>query len=250
MEKQFTFKYKGDVFSITRNTTLSPSDVEEFSNLLYNGLTKMHNSKEIRVIVLETWLIVEYYIRCGLEKAFNLNKFKTDDLDPKYDLLPSSFISCLEMLNRILKSQKNLPLAPKKEDITASPQLWGYITEHNPKLLKEIKQIVEEYNNFYYPQKETDICLSLQYFGPYQQEGLVNEYCNVDEKWIKKANKLNRTRNLAAHSYDEEKIYQSIGFSDEQRFEKAKNFCIGLLNDLCSFAICKSNDSVDIDMDL
>ena len=104
VEEKFVYKYKGKVFSTFTNIPITAEDIMEFNEIAFNYFDNIKKTEEIRVVVLETWMLVEYYIRLGLSYTYNINKYKTERLNPKYDLLPNSFQVCLEKLNLLLTS--------------------------------------------------------------------------------------------------------------------------------------------------
>jgi len=61
----------------------------------------------------------------------------------------------------------------------------------------------------------------------------------IDEEWFKKARKINSTRNLAAHSYDQQKICAKLGFTGPDAQEKVKEECLNLIRQLLG---CGSED--------
>lgn len=53
---------------------------------------------------------------------------------------------------------------------------------------------------------------------------------------------------MAAHSYNSEKIYGSLGINGSNKLENTRDYCLNLLNELCSYKVCKPGTPVDIDM--
>ena len=254
MHDTFTYKYKDTISSIPDNIPLSTKEIPEFNDILFHCFTNIKNTTEIRVIILETWMVLEYYIRSGLSYAFNLSQYQTDDLDPKYELLPNSFKVCLEKLKLLIDSQRNLPPAPpKKDDIKAPFALLDYMKKNYPDFYEKLNFIIEEYNRKKHPEcfpkiDYSFIAFPINYYGPFQIEKIVTAFENITDSWYKKALKLNKARNMAAHSYNSEKIYGSLGINGSNKLENTRDYCLNLLNELCSYKVCKPGTPVDIDM--
>ena len=254
MREKFVYRYKGKVFSTFSNIPNTAEDIIEFNEIVFNYFNNIKKTEEIRVVVLETWMLVEYYIRLGLSYAYDINKYKTEKLNPKYDLLPNSFQVCLDKLNILLVSQRSLPLPPtKKVEMTSSYGLWKYMKEEYPHTFEEILKITDEYNSKKFPELHDEIESSIfavkTYYGPYQDVKFTSMFENITENWFKEAKKLNRARNVAAHSYDAKNIYKELGVSGDNRFESCRQYCIKLIEELCFITECDMEVNIDIDLD-
>lgn len=255
MKDFFVYKYKGKIFSVSNNIPITTGDIDDFNEILFNYFSNIGKTSEIRVVVLETWMLLEYYIRSALSYSFGMNKFKTDELDPKYQLLPSSFQVCLDKMKLIINTQRKLPLPPtRKQGNTLPYDLWKYIKSKNPQICDEFEQIIEEYNREKYPElydeKGDERLVIKLYFGAYQNVHIMTMFSNITNLWFDKAIKLNKTRNIAAHVFDSEAIYKELGFAGVNRFEMSRKFCIDLINELCLIRECKSDEKIDIDVDM
>lgn len=251
MADNLKVKYKGEVYSVSTNMLLSANEIEEFMDMIHHCFEKIHSTTEIRVIVLETWMMIEYYIRLALSYVYHIQKYKTDDIDPKYDLLFNSFNVCIEKFKLVLESQRKLPKPPKEKDSISGGAILLYIRDKYPDTWAKLREIEEEYNKKDEPKDLTTININdyMTTRGPYQDARFVDSFANIDEEWFRKANKFNNTRNCAAHNYREEKIYHALGFSGERSFELSKQYCIDMLKDLCSFERISAEESVDFDLD-
>lgn len=256
MCETFTYKYKETIFSITDNIPISANEIPDFNDMLFHCFTNIKNTTEIRVIILETWMVLEYYIRSGLSYAFNLSQYQTDDLDPKYELLPNSFSVCLDKLKLLIDTQRKLPPAPpEKDDIKAPFGLLHYMKIEYPDFYEKLGSIIEEYNKIKHPECFPEIDYSLiavtsSYYGPFQKRKIVSVFENITDSWYRKALKLNKARNIAAHSYNSEKIYTSLGINGSNKFENTRKYCPNFLNELCSYKVCAPDTPIDIDMDI
>lgn len=250
------YKYKGKIFSISGDLQISPTEIHEFNEILYNSFKKIKSTEEVRVIILETWMLIEYYIRSALSNAFDITKYSTNDLDPKYDLLPNSFQVCLDKLKLLLDTQRKLPLPnPEKDSLSGKLSLVSYIKINYSEFFNQLVHITEEYNKINHPESyQTDYShtiytQSLDYYGPYQQVDFVKSHENIDAKWFNNAKKINKARNMAAHSYDSNKIYAVLGINGSNRFENSREYCLTLIQEMCNLKICDSDTKIDIDMD-
>jgi len=106
-------------FFIPDELKIAPMEIPELETVIYNCLTAINDTDSIRIVVIETWLLTEFFIRLALSSAYDIKKYKCDKIDPKYDLLPNSFNACLEMLEKLLNAQRELPIMDLKKSFTA-----------------------------------------------------------------------------------------------------------------------------------
>jgi hypothetical protein len=194
-------------------------------------------------VVIETWLISEYYVRLALAHAYQISHYKCNDIDPLYDLLPNSFHACITMLEKLLKSQRQLPInnVDKKYTFSGSTKLMYYMLKKYPDIYNQIHEIEDEYNiNIGWTKMDTYTALNQRtYYGPYQNEQWVINMKHIDKKWFDKIRKINEIRNSAAHKYDESTIYKLMGFKGSTAFEKAKKYCLDLIYQMFSISDVK-----------
>ncbi len=230
-------------FEIPDNLVLAGSDIDEFENIIYNCLKSIIMTDNIRVVVLETWLISEYFVRNALANAYHIGQYKCPELDPLYDLLPSSFNACIIMLEKLLNSQRNLPINDydKRYTISGSPKLIYHIIKKHPDLFHKLAEVQEEFNiNKGWVKRDEFISLNRRtYFGPYQNEQWVKSIDHIDKKWFEKIRKINEIRNSAAHKYDSSIIYKLMGFGGGTAFNNSKKYCLDLIYQMFSISIVK-----------
>lgn len=228
---------------------IAPKKIEEFEKVIYNCMSEIINSSNIRIIVLETWMMIEYYVRQALAVAFDIEKYECENLDPKYDLLPSSYKACIEMLEKLLQEQMKLKEPPVTEDnFTANVKLLLYYKKCYPDVLEKIIDIDYEYNLKEHPELFTSIkgsdgkyICNLAFETKekyYQQTKFVKSYGHMNKEWFKGARKINNARNAAAHKYDLDMVFNELGFNGATAFDRSKEFCLDLIEKMCFISIC------------
>ena len=108
-----------DEFSFGNNTPLFSSLIE--TNKLIVLLNKSIESIKLidnpRIIIIETWLILDYFIRDFIVSGLNLNIFCYEDFDLKYELLPQSFDRLVKFLEEFIKQQGGLEKDIKANEV-------------------------------------------------------------------------------------------------------------------------------------
>ena len=250
MTEGFAYKYRGNVYRVPDNSCVTASEIDEFVLVMHKCFETIKKSSEIRNVILETWILVEYVIRLYLCNIYSVERFKTDELDPKYELLSSSYEVCLQKLELLLKSQRKLPDPPAPiEGFHPSRGILRYLQNH-PEIKELIIEIENECNKSYDKYRQSEL-LSVKplYFGPYKDIKLMALLKNIDDEWFKRARKLNKIRNFAAHSFDENKIYGELGLNGKNRLTSAREYCLEIIRILCGYEQLDSDAHFDIDMD-
>lgn len=212
------------------NTIGSFSGIEliEFSKLILRSIDKIKNADNARLVILETWLILDFSIRELLRKGLDIKRFCDENFDP----LPNGFRDCSLLLKNFINQQKSKPRNPYflHSEICIPIGFREYFFG-NKERLKEAIKIEEEYYKKH----------NLESHEVYNRND--NEFQNVnenwiksiqklDDKWFKHAEKINKIRNKAAHSIDEESIYIDAGINGKDKFNKLKKYCIESLSNL------------------
>ncbi|GAH88350.1 unnamed protein product, partial [marine sediment metagenome] len=65
-----------------------------FEDLVKESKTTIDNNDNPRIIVIQTWLIIDFSIREILITGLGLSRFIVDDLDLRDYLLPRGFDNC------------------------------------------------------------------------------------------------------------------------------------------------------------
>jgi len=253
-------KYKGQKYYLSDDErgVLRPAEIVEYHELIHYCLNSIHESETTRNIVLETWMLIEYHIRLALSEAFNLLQYDNDSLDSKYELLPSNFQTCLNILRKLLKNQRTLPIRPRGRSIIDMDQgLYKYFSENYPDIFNEVKKIETEYNKTLFPKHilgdnyigQPQYFLFQTYHDCYQNVSLVSHFSYMDDTWFDKAIRINNARNVAAHVFNPDKIYERLGINGSDKFALCKNYCLDLILDMCGIKKCDDDVPIDFDFD-
>lgn len=189
----------------------------------------LQGSASIRLIVLETWLFVDYAVRELLMSGFQLQKVDDSELDLRYNLLPRGLHDCVRLLKKLRDVNRRLPVRPE-QPITGRSRKWKYFDEFDPGLSKRIAAAEMSYfETFKIPQPDVVI-----YKNKYRSvpEGWLDVADQIDEPWSELVNRLNGARNLAAHCHDEARIAARLGCTGPNRLELVRAECGRTAEDL------------------
>lgn len=231
-EREFAFTHNPPLFCSLKEIAL----FGDFLSSAIDIIVKT-NEENIRVIVIEAWLIIDYTIRHILGAAFNLQAFHTDKFDPLYKILPSSFDTCLMRLELILNEQRALPIRPEKKFPHISSAFEEFIKvnyQDTCNKLKEIKGafieklIIEEDAEWKRLHGNSPMLLvdETRYCS---DPGWVQKLSDLDEKCFQSVRRLNKARNAAAHTYNTDKILKAFGFNGNASSKKLKAECLNIL---------------------
>jgi len=225
----------------------SPLKLRELVKHAKKCIREVEGSKNIRLIVLETWLFIDFCIRELLMSGLDLNKVNIETCDLRYLILPNSFRRCVELIEKLKKTHSGLPQDPDESGIELPIHFMFFIKNHYPNFLKQLLDIEKEYYSKHVPE------LFKKYFplivetistrvevetipAPVQYSRIPKRWIKaverIDQDWIKSANKLNNARNQAAHSYDSKKILRCMGYSGTSAVKYLKDECVKLLSNL------------------
>lgn len=115
-----------------------------------------------------------------------------------------------------------------------------YLTENHGDICERLKEIEAEYFAEQHPELAEQINQGWQFFyhKPWEEriERLPREWLdvlsNLDEDWFKRAEKLNKARNKAAHSHDPSAITKIFGIAGPRTVDRVRDECLELLNKL------------------
>jgi len=221
------------------------SDLEQLNSVITKCLEALEKSTNVREIVIEAWLAVDYALRKFLLEGFELSRFCDEDFALEYELLPNSFQSLLRIFETVLNHNRKLGVIPepgspdKLGGFTSSHDFWSYIKEKHPKLYHSIIEVTDEYRLEKNPDLKklsSNERVAFIYLERSESKAKTMEIgwgelaSKFDEEWIKKARRLNEARNIAAHSYDIEKICHKLGIRGADSLQKTKAECRQLLN--------------------
>ena len=228
----------------------SGHDFEEFQCLVDQWNQTIANRHGLRQIVLETWLLLDYWVRVTLCGAFGISEHSTPEFDLRYELLPHSFERCLWLLQNLHKAHSVLPepdRPPSGPQLTGSYAFWKLLKSEHPALLEQLLQIQKAYLESRFGQGSADgfafdecgsSATSLQAIQWRKRKveklprGWLEAVGKLDEEWYRNARRLNKARNEAAHSTEQTRILRAFGIKGEAAIERAKEECSRLIERL------------------
>lgn len=217
----------------------SGSKLTELVKLAEKCIREVEGSNNVRLIILETWLFIDFFVRELLMSGLDLNKVNIDVCDLRYLIIPNSFQRCIELINKLKKTHSVLPQDPNESAIKLPICFISFIKKHYPNFLNKLFDIQEKYYAKYVPELVTKKYNPLEVKTipvPAQYSRIPKEWIKaverIDQDWIKSAIRLNNARNQAAHSYDSKKILRYMGYSGTSAVKHLKDECVKLLGNL------------------
>lgn len=221
----------------------SPLKLGELVKLAGKCIGEVEGSNNVRLIVLETWIFIDFCIRELLMSGLDLNRVNIDACDLRYHILPNSFHRCIELIKKLKKTHSGLPQDPHQKGIRLPLCFLSFIKKHYPDFYDQLRDIEEEYYTKHVPELVTKKYNPLEVKitpAPVQYSRISKEWIKaverIDKNWIKSVYRLNDARNCAAHSYDSKKILQCMNCSGMSPVEHLKDECIKLLHTLIGVA--------------
>jgi hypothetical protein len=228
----------GGVSSISDATTIEKwlffgnvHDLEEFHSLQRVYFDQINGSASMRLVVFETWLLIDYCIRGLLMAGLQIRDH--EELDLRYNLLPRGFRECVSLLRKLYAVNKALPEEPRH--ISGPARIWLFIREFDPDLLERLQIAEDAYRKASkLPMDDKSVARVLVQSVQYRTvpDAWLDVAVRVDESWDKRAGKLNAARNLAAHCHDEKRIAHKLGFNGPDALERVRVECLSLAEQL------------------
>ena len=228
----------------------SVNELDEFLKSADNCIETVKQSDNIRLIILETLLFLDYFgVRQLLMSALDLGQLNHEDYDLRYRLLPRSFRECLNLLDKIKKVNQDLLPNPEHHRIRLPMKFLFFLKREHKDFLDNFISIEEDYYKKYHPELARQDPLSNVSSSILSQrsqdkdtfrrlsDSWLESVARIDDDWISKAKKLNDARNLAAHSYDNKKITACIGYAGEKADDQVKSYCLQLIEELMGVII-------------
>lgn len=222
----------------------SAFDMQDYAKIAEECINAIGNSTSIRQVVLETWLLVDYAIRELLSNLWGVKQFNSEDedFDLRYELLPN-FERCTRLLETVLNIQRSLEEDPDTHSVKMPARFLYFYQKSHPDEFERFLQIEQEYYRKYYPQlatsernasSHTTTSISVM---PLRRMYRVNKAWvealrDLDEAWFRLARRLNKARNVAAHSYDANKILSAFGYAGPNAADQTKRECMKMLGKL------------------
>lgn len=254
-----TDKQPQDIFGF-KNIQLFEADLD---NLIFHGTVKefkdflnyadkcietIQKSDNIRQIVLEAWLFIDYNVRQILISLIDSSKINMPEYDMRYSALPNSFERAVDLLFKIRKTNTQFESDPELERISYRTKFLFYIKKYHKRFYATLMKIEKKYYKKYFPyllkddkslnlNKDiynvnlTDSNDNLKRYSRVSELWL-KETKGIDAKWVKMAKRLNSARNHATHSFDQNLIAQSLGFKGKNIIKHVKKDCIYMITKL------------------
>lgn len=230
-------------------TIMRPMDIPKWEKMIKSVTGKLNSSMEIRVLVLETWFLTDFFIRQVLYYALSLSLYDSQDFDAINVLLPKNFKECYIALQELLKYQRSLPSPPpKRHHIHIEPSMAVFLLDKHGDFLSKIDEVEVEYIKAKYPNNYQEILEDADIYSfkidslpksenykseIYKDQFLVSCCAKLDKEWFKKIDKLNEARNKAAHYYDSIEIYKKLKISQENGIEEVRKYCKEIVEKFC-----------------
>lgn len=201
-----------------------------FSERVHETVAIITQSDNPRLVVLETWLLIDYTVRHLLEHGLGLNKFDRE----KINVLPSSFKSCVDLLKALKSDQESKPKNPSLSSMPVPGKFLSIISQDKEFLDKLIR-----YEQQYYAEHHPEV-LGTYLYEPdnisYRNvaDGWLSIVGRLDSEWFVFAGQINQARNKAAHYLDNESLYSTLALSGPDRIVLLKDKCLLFLNKLIS----------------
>lgn len=197
-------------------------------------------SDSIRLCVIETWLLVDDMVRQILISGLDLDKHDHEDLELRYNLLPRSFVGCLDLIDKVYKANESLPEAPKRCDLSMPVEMGMHMRKEHRELWDQMLKVVEDFKEAKHPElKKAREAGSSFMFMPdasvrYRtvSSAWLDAASKIDSAWLAKAKQVNRARNKAAHTHDELAIAQCFGLAGTVEVGSVKRICLDLIDTL------------------
>ena len=206
--------------------------------------TIIDNNDSPRIIVIQTWLIIDFSIREILITGLNLSDFIVDGLYLR-DLLPrGGFDRRIKLIKKIRDTQKSLRAKSVDPRIRWPLEFSKLIKEDNPKFYSKLMKYEQDYyqkfhpecvekpDTLYMPNPNYDIITNKTINYRSVTDEWLEAVGKVDDDWTQAALTINQARDKAAHSSDCNSIYDVFSLKGKDRLLRLKEKCKKILDDL------------------
>lgn len=201
----------------------------EFNGNVEQVFSLITQSVNPRIIILETWLIIDYAITQMLFVGLDLKQYRGSYFKP----LPESFDRKLELLCNLIQEQKLLLPRPTDYTLHLPKGFFMFCYQHYPDELKIINKVEYKFYDWIMSQdcavKQTG---DLSKFRFVSDEWIEAVGGIIDSGWRTAAKRLNKVRNNAAHIFDTNELYKALDLAgtDEIKLQQLRDECSALLN--------------------
>ena len=215
-------------------TIVEFGDFKGQANLYFQTVEK---NDSVRLLVLETWLFVDFTIRKLLLSGLGLRGLDESDLRDMF--LPRGLRECVRLVTKLRELNLRLP-GPPEDQFRATRRKWKYLQQHHGEALNQLLAAEEEYGKTYsldwaHPdQNQTFTTIFSSWPTVYRtvSQGWLDITARIDDEWVRRQERLNEARNVAAHFHDETKIARKFGISGENAVGQVKTECLELVGTL------------------
>lgn len=125
----------------------SRQSLESLEKFLSNSLERISNESSPRIIVFETWLLVDYVIRQLIVWGIGANDYSNEEFDLRVKLLPISFKNCLDFLIDFRNHQASLPADPNANTLRFTMGFYMHLKKDlSPEGLESVMNSIDSYN--------------------------------------------------------------------------------------------------------
>lgn len=199
------------------------------SNRLRESFDGIKKSTHPRIMILETWLIVDFTIRHLIKSGLGIYRY----IDDEISFLPASTAECIKILKKLIDSQKTKPAYPVEAAMIFSSEFFKKIHE-DEELMRKLSLLEDDYYKKYFPNYDKVTIPVNKEDSAYRQvdPNWIFVVSKIDENWYAIANRINTARNKAAHLFDDEPMYDALGLKGKDKIIQVRKFCIKALNQL------------------
>lgn len=184
-------------------------------------------SSNPRLIILETWLVLDHLVTTLLEDGLELHRFTSD----KFDILPQSFSNKLEKLQALIEDQRQRKPNPSAKLLKIEGGFFSFVNNRNPEFMKELVRYESEYYREFHPDLQ-NIVIHNSHDSDYRNVNEIwfNLVSKFKKEWFENARKLNLVRNRASHFVDKAEIYKALNLKGLDQLNQLKEYCLIQLN--------------------
>lgn len=229
MQYEFTKKTPGIYL------TQQIDQIEDFVN---KKIKEISSSKNSRTIVLETWLIVDWFVRQLIISGINCLELQSDIYNPHYELLPNSFRECVDILKELKSNQEKLDPRPPAPftGLKGDLGIWKFLEKESKEVYDKLRELEKRYIKEKHKIESDDFVILEPKIDPnkhrFVSDNWIDSVVSLDEKWFNDVSKLNKARNAAAHAYSDSKIYERFGITGSKKLELLREKCISLISNI------------------
>ncbi|MBN1796136.1 MAG: hypothetical protein JW804_05640 [Sedimentisphaerales bacterium] len=195
-------------------------DQLEFVENLEIVLKKIETSNEIRQIILEGWLLIDYIITYVIRDALGIPECIEEELE----LIPFSFVKKIDLIKKLIRIEgAKLPNYRSFQAYELHPEFHSELIEEKH-LYKRLMEMAIVFERKKCPKEAEGLALKR---GDFENSRFVPEWwyenvSNLDNIWFDECVKLNKARNIVAHNFKmrDSDIFKELGVSSLDQFKK------------------------------